>query len=223
MLLLVVNKFELGAYIMDKRIPDSVSGKTKKKTVSLMHTFIIQAVFMVTLLSASFILLLLLQNQKRILNNSQLQKEILMLAAAEVRESSQNLTKLCRLFAVTKNSTYRDDYFRIVKWQKGEIPRPNTINAKLYPGRQISRIELLKELGCTEEELALLDKAGKLSTNLTLLENQAMESVLRNEYMPGPAIIEHDEAIEHFALRILHDKTYHSEVSKIMRTIEEFF
>ena len=208
---------------MDKRITDSVSGKAKKKTGSLMHTFIIQACFMIMLLSASFILLLLLQNQKRILNNSQLQKEILMLAADEVRQSSQNLTKLCRLFVVTKNSTYRDDYFRIVKWQNGEIPRPNTINAKLYPGRLISRMELLKELGCTEEELSLLDKAGKLSTNLTLLENQAMESVVRKEYVTGPAVIEQNESIEDFALRILHDKTYHSEVSKIMRPIEEFF
>ena len=175
------------------------------------------------LLTGTFCMLLLLKRQKAELSRVQQEKERLMLAADEIAQSSQDLTRLCRLYIITKSNTYLEEYLTITKWQNGEIPRPESVNAQLFPGRTVGRTELLKELGCTAEELALLNTASSLSVHLSDLERQAMESIRRQRYVQGPASIQPEETVTNFAIRAVHDEAYHAETAKIMQPISTFF
>ena len=154
----------------------------------------------------------------------QRQKELLMLAANEILQSSEDLTRLCRNFAVTGGEgKYQDEYFNIIKWRSGAIPRPNTVHEELFRGRQISQQSLAEELGCNQTEIALLNKVSSLSTELTGIEEQSMESIRTGRYVAGPAALHDGERIRDFAVRILYDERYEAQVRQIAQPIEEFY
>jgi len=169
-------------------------------------------------------MLIFIKKQKTILMFRQEQKERSMLLAEEVKQCSKDLTRLCRLFAVTGGKeTYRTQYFDIVKWRNGDTARPESVNPKLFPGRKISQIDLLKEFGCSDKELSLLRTATDESEELVKREDQAMESIRKNAIASGPAKPEIGETADDFAVRILHDDFYQKQTEKIMKPINEFY
>jgi len=195
-----------------------------KGIFTIKRLFTIQAVTTILLLSALFVILIAMKRQKKALMFVQMQKELSILLADEIWDVSKALTQNCRTFAVTGGKIeYYDEYFNLIKWRNGEIPRPASVDKKLYPGRKISQIELLKELGCTNDELNLLNEASKLSAELVNIENQAMESVKQNTYAAGPCTIRENESVKDFAVRILYEKNYQEKVVQIMQPIEDFY
>ena len=140
-----------------------------------------------------------------------------------IKQTSQDLTRLCRLFAVTGNEQYRQEYLTIVQWINGERPRPQTVDAKLFPGKTINRHDLLIELHCNAQEMSLLSTASGYSAKLTEREKQAMDSVLSHRCVSGPAEPLQGETAQNFAIRILHDTAYHQTVTDIMAPLNEFF
>lgn len=191
---------------------------------TIKRTFMVQAIVTMLLLICLCISLIISRIQKNELFSIQNQKEKSQLLAMEIRQTSQKLTQLCRLFVVTGGKTeYFNEYFDLVKWRNGEIPRPDTVHIKLNRGKTISQTDLLKEVGCTEKELALLSKASELSEKLVATENQAMESIKKNTFVSGPFKQLGQETIQQFASRILNDDVYNAEVEKIMQPIEEFY
>ncbi len=152
------------------------------------------------------------------------EKECLFLVSNELKQSSEDLTRLCRLFVATGgDKEYLEEYNKIVAWRSGQIPRPETVDEKISPGRRISQIKLLKEFGCTDEELELLKESSKLSEKLVLIERQAMESMQQKAYVEGPCKILPNENYSQFATRIVNDRNYNSEIKKIMKPINKFF
>ncbi len=150
-------------------------------------------------------------------------KERLFLVANELKQSSEDLTRLCRLFVVTGGKQhYADAYKNIVLWRSGKIPRPETFEKELFPKRKISQIDLLKELGCTKTELDLLEKSSVLSEQLISIEQQAMETIRKKEYVLGSCDMREDENYFRFANRIVNDQNYNAEVTKIMQPINTF-
>ena len=188
-----------------------------------MQRFGIQAGATILLLLASGIMLFFVRHQTNHLIASYKNQELLMLASNEIRQTSQDLTRLCRLFAVTGNEQYRQDYLTIVQWINGERPRPQTVDAKLYPGRTIDRNDLLIELQCSSGEMSLLNAASSFSSKLTEREKQAMDSVLAHTCIAGKAEPLPGETGQNFAIRILHDDAYHQAVADIMSPLNEFF
>lgn len=191
---------------------------------TIKRTFIVQAIVSMLLLICLCISLIISRVQKNELISIQNKKEKSQLLAMEIRQTSQKLTQLCRLFVVTGGKPeYFNEYFNLVKWRNGELPRPETVHIKLNRGKTISQTDLLKEFGCTDEELALLNKASELSEKLVATENQAMESIKKNTFVSGPFKQLGQETVQQFASRILNDDVYNAAVEKIMLPIEEFY
>lgn len=118
---------------------------------------------------------------------------------------------------------YEDEYHYIEQWRSRAAPRPNTVDIALYRGNTISQIELIKQLGGTQEEITLLNKASELSADLVTTEKQAMESIKAKHYVSGPHNIYDSETVKEFALCLLYGDTYYEETAKIMQPIDEFF
>lgn len=143
--------------------------------------------------------------------------------ADEFRHSSMNLTRLARTYVSTGDDRYRQQYWDIVKWRNGEIPRPATVNKDLYPGESRKQRDIMKELGFTDAEFALLNEASNNSDALIATESQAMAIIEKNQIVNGPFQPQAGESLNAFALRILFDSNYHNEVSKIMTPVKRFF
>ncbi|HNZ27893.1 MAG TPA: methyl-accepting chemotaxis protein [Spirochaetota bacterium] len=185
--------------------------------------FTVQAIFSILLLLALLFTLFEARTRKERLINAEEQKYFSMLLADEFRQTSQDLTRSCRVYVATGGDMrYWDEYWNIVAWRKGDVPRPQTVNANLYPGRTVDQQVLMKELGYTERELSLLKQAIDFSNKLIAVEDQAMRCVKERRFVSGPCAMRGDETLLEFAIRIVNDEAYHAEVEKIMGPVGAF-
>lgn len=120
--------------------------------------------------------------------------------ANDLRQSSQDLTRLARTYVVTGDSKYKDQYWDIVKIRSGEKARPD--------GRKISANDLFKQQGFTDEEMGKLTEAANKSNTLIGLEEKAMKAVEAKDFET--------------ARTLMHDENYHKQVEIIMGPIKEF-
>ena len=98
-----------------------------------------------------------------------------LMLGEEVRKSSENLTANVRLYAVTGDRKAIDAYNDIVDTRAGVKPRP--ADALIAPGRKRELVDLLRDYGVTDEELALVARANQLSNALVILETEARNAV----------------------------------------------
>jgi methyl-accepting chemotaxis protein len=109
--------------------------------------------------------------------------------AAELRQSSDDLTRMARTYVVTAEPVY-EQYFRdILAIRNGEQSRPDnynniywdfvTANQQSMPssGQAVSLDTLMRQMKFTEDEFAKLREAERRSNKLALLENVAMNAV----------------------------------------------
>ena len=143
--------------------------------------------------------------------------------ADEFRHTSMDLTRLARTYVATGDQKYWDQYFYIVDWRNGKSPRPSYVNAELYRNETMPQKDIMKELNFSQEEFDLLSKASAASNDLINTETQAMETIRQGKIVAGPFVMQANESEPEFALRILFDKNYHSEVIKIMTPVNQFF
>lgn len=143
--------------------------------------------------------------------------------ADEFRHTSMDLTRLARTYVATGDERYRQQYWDIVKWRNGEIPRPQSVSRHLYPGEQRKQSDMMRELGFSEQELSLLQQASQNSQALIATESQAMTTVRQQQLADGPFAPQSGESLQQFASRILFDQNYHNEVSQIMTPVKAFF
>ena len=190
---------------------------------SLSFKFASLSIITSVFLAVMFVLILRIIERKNQLVETQKQQVILLLMAEEMKETSTNLTNLCRSFVATGDDKYRREYEEIVAWKNGNVPRPSSVHHLLSPGIMISQHALLKKLGCSKTELDLLVKSSDFSNALVSVENQAMDSVARGKYVRGPFTMQENENLRSFALRILYDENYRKHISLINAPIEEFF
>ncbi len=191
--------------------------------MSIKKSFTVQGIISGILLIASVVLIYLAEQQLYKLEAVESKKESLNLGAEELRDTSQDLTRLCRLFVATNgNKKYEKEYFDIIAWRSGKSPRPKNLKSKLFINEKLSHYEMFKKLGCTEEELKLLNKATKLSNNLAKIETQAMQTIKKGRFVTGPLNIYEGESPQRFAIRILNDDNYHKTVDTIMKPIDDF-
>lgn len=134
------------------------------------------------------------------MNDAHTNKFVSFGLANDLRQSSQDLTRLARTYVVTGETKHKDQYWNIVKVRSGEVARPD--------GRKISATDLFKQQGFTTEELAKLTEAEMKSNTLVGLEEQAMKAVESND--------------SETARKLMHDENYHKQVEIIMVPINEF-
>ena len=153
------------------------------------------------------------------------------LLADELRQSSDDLTRLGRTYVVTGDPAYKAQYLDILSIRNGEKPRPQSYQriywdfvaggtAKPRPdGETVALSALMKRQGFSEGEFKQLEEAQKNSDGLVNLEVEAMNLVEAKDKngkpLPAP-----DRAR---AIELVHSKAYHQFKSQIMAPIDRFF
>lgn len=148
------------------------------------------------------------------MNAAHLNKFISIELANELKQSSQDLTRLARTYVVTGQEKYKNEYWDVVHIRGGEKARKD--------GRKISLTDLMKQQGFTDAELAKLVEAGKKSDNLIARETKAMNAVEGLFEDEKGSYTRHAEPDFKMARELMHDDAYHKEIQIIMEPISEF-
>ncbi|MDD4929857.1 MAG: ATP-binding protein [Gallionella sp.] len=149
------------------------------------------------------------------------------LLADELRQSSDDLTRMVRTYVVTGDPLYKQHYREILDIREGRIPRPVAYgdiywdlvladNQRPRPrGQAAPLLELMRQAGFTEGEFARLAQAKANSDMLTRPEFAAM--ALIESTVP----VSEDNRLK--ANRMLNDASYHQAKYGIMRPISECY
>jgi methyl-accepting chemotaxis protein len=177
---------------------------------------------------------MLYKNQEDLLKSQDIRYQS-YLRADELRQSSDDLTRLARTYVVSGDPNYEKMYWDIldirngkkkrpqnyerIYWdlvlQYGDKPRPDTTTTPLQ--------DLMKELGFTPEEFSLLKQAQDNSDGLVTTETIAMNA-MKGLYDDGSGnYVIKGKVDRELAVRIMHDATYHKDKAKIMKPIDSFF
>ncbi|MGY3851907.1 methyl-accepting chemotaxis protein [Aeromonas aquatilis] len=162
------------------------------------------------------------------LEESYRQQYVSYLLADELRQSSDDLTRLGRTYVITKDPAYEQQYMRILAIRNGEQPRPegynriywdfvaaNGQNPRPDSNQRRGLIDLMKDAGFTDGELAKLNEAKNNSDALVNTEVAAFKLVQQSD---GDPVTNQQKAIA-----MMHDKAYHQNKGRIMSPIDDFY
>ncbi|MDZ7820066.1 MAG: histidine kinase dimerization/phospho-acceptor domain-containing protein [Aliarcobacter sp.] len=158
-----------------------------------------------------------------------------LILADELRQSSDDLTRMARTYVITGNEMFEEQYKTVLAIRNGEIPRPKRYNGifwdfltlndsqALLDGEKIPLRELMKQANFPESELNLLFTSQNESDDLTNLEHKAMNAVKgifqdeKGEYTV--------QGLPDFALArdIMHSNEYHEAKIRIMKPLDNFY
>jgi hypothetical protein len=202
--------------------------------MSIRQAFAVIAATLLALFAAIVYLMTLeVQNQRSVASAEERRYASYQLAD-ELRQSSDNLTRMARTYAVTGNPLY-EEYFRtILAIRNGEAARPENYGGIFWDfvtargekfdtdGERIALQTLMKRMQFTEAELAKLRESQDNSDALVALEDHAMAAV-KGLYADAEGRYrvrgEPDMAL---ARELLHGAAYHKAKAEIMAPIQEF-
>jgi len=152
------------------------------------------------------------------------------LLAAELRQSSDDLTRLGRTYVVTGDVSYKNQYMKILDIRNGKAPRPIDYN-RIYwdfvadgvseprpPGEAVPLTDLMKRAGFSDDEFAPWQKSKANSDGLVNMEVEAMNLVEAKTATPEAHLANREKAIS-----MLHSPLYHHYKAQIMRPVDDFF
>lgn len=157
-------------------------------------------------------------------------------AADELRQSSDDLTRLARTYVVTGDPRYEQMYQAVLDIRNGTAPRPEgyhllywdlvqQLGDKPKPdGEAVSLKSRMQQLGFSDREFALLTQAQNSSDGLVNMEVRAMNAVKGRFQDPstGEYSIQGEPNLE-LARELMHNPEYHREKARIMQPVDEFF
>ena len=151
-----------------------------------------------------------------------------VLVAGELRQSSDDLTRMVRSYVFTGNPVFKQQYLDILAIRDGEKLRPLNYDGIFWDlvagghqvipvagGAKISLLEVMQQVGFTEAEFAKLAQAKANSDALVRIELAAM-ALLESS---GPDL----DARRIRASQMLHDAAYQQAKVGIMQPIHEFY
>jgi methyl-accepting chemotaxis protein len=157
------------------------------------------------------------------------------LLADELRQSSDDLTRLARTYVVTGDAKWEQQYFEILDIRDGKKPRPQHYE-RIYwdfraaggsgaapsSGESAALLDLMKRAGFTEAELAKLAQAKANSDDLVRTETIAMNMV-KGLFDDGKGgFTKQGEPDRAKAREMMHDLAYHQNKARIMQPVNEF-
>ncbi|MBA5608204.1 HAMP domain-containing protein [Duganella sp. FT3S] len=156
------------------------------------------------------------------------------LLADELRQSSDDLTRLARTYVVTGDPRYEQQYMDILAIRNGAKPRPQHYE-RIYwdfiaagmdkptpDGETVALADLMKKAGFTDAEFAKLKQAQANSDGLVKTEVIAMNAV-KGLFDDGTGkFTRKGEPDLEMARRIMHDAEYHKNKARIMQPVNEF-
>lgn len=156
-------------------------------------------------------------------------------AADELRQSSDDLTRLARTYVVTGDEKYEKMYMDILDIRNGKKPRPEGYHTIYWDlilqygqkpkpdGQTIALQQMMKDLGFSDREFALLKEAQNNSDALVNMEVKAMNAVKGLFPDASGNYTVKGEPDVNMAVQLLHSEEYHREKAKIMAPIDLFF
>ncbi len=203
------------------------------KIARLLYIFLFGAFLLAAAIMAQAILLRHIQDD---VEAAQERRHISNALARELHQSSDDLTRFARTFAVTGDTRYRDYFHKVLDIQNGKIARPeghegvywDLVIAGVLPepssdteGAQ-SLEDRMRAAGITVEEFGKLKEAQNRSDRLVRREEVAMNA-LEGRFDDGTgAFARKGLPDREMAMRILHDETYHEDKAAIMEPIDAF-
>ena len=137
------------------------------------------------------------------------------LLASELRQSSEDLTRLARTYVVTGDPKYEQQYQEILDVRGGKKPRPD--------GRTVALTELMKHMGFSDQEFAKLKESQDDSNNLVNTEIAAMNAVKGIFDDGSGSYTRRGEPDQELARKLMHDDNYHHYKAQIMKPLDAFF
>jgi diguanylate cyclase (GGDEF)-like protein/PAS domain S-box-containing protein len=150
------------------------------------------------------------------------------LLAEELRQSSDDLTRMVRTYVLTDDPGYKQHYLDILDIRDGRKPRPVRYD-DIYWGLvgvdgktprpdsddRVALLDMMRQAGFGEDEFRKLAQAKANSDRLTSIEFAAMALI----ESAGPR----QEERRLRATRMLHDAAYQQAKAGIMQPLDEFF
>jgi methyl-accepting chemotaxis protein len=163
------------------------------------------------------------------------QRYLSYLLADELRQSSDDLTRLARTYSITGDKKFEDQYLEILDIRDGKKPRPVEAH-RIYwdfvtadgkkprpDGAAKPLLTLLQEAGFTNAEMQKLEAAKAKSDGLVSLEVKAMNAVKGVFAGPDGKYTVRGEADLKLARDLTHSADYHRFKAEIMKPVDEFF
>ncbi|WP_027995859.1 methyl-accepting chemotaxis protein [Simplicispira psychrophila] len=156
------------------------------------------------------------------------------LLADELRQSSDDLTRLVRTYAVTGDPKWVAQYQEVLDIRNGVQLRPKDYEkiywdfraADMAPSKgtspAVALSDLMKRAGFSAAELAKLDEAAALSNALVKTEVAAMDIVKRHLDASANGAAQEGDADLASARAMVHDAEYHANKAKIMQPVDQF-
>jgi len=202
-----------------------------KKDRFLICFFVFLGILIVSLFSSLLVLEHLSKLQIKSANN----RYQSYLLADELRQSSDDLTKMVRLYVITGDPKFREYFNEILSIRNGETPLPENYHLiywdlvspdskQLRPGTESKSLkERMIAQGFTLEEFSLLRRSENESNALAKLEIEAMNAV-EGKFNDGTGnyTVTSDPNPE-LAKKIVFGKSYLEQKRKIMAPLQEFF
>ena len=153
----------------------------------------------------------------------------------ELRQSSDDLTRLARMYVVTGDSSYFNYFNKVISIRDGIIPRPVDYNRVYWDvfiaegapprpdGESISLINLVKKY-CKEEDIVKYFNDAKLSSDDLIKVEQEAFNALKGVYKDSKGdFTVRGEPNQKLAIELLHGSKYLIAKAKIMRSIDDFY
>jgi PAS domain S-box-containing protein len=188
------------------------------------HNLLLTALLLIPL---ALVFIIYVHGEKQIDRANDLRHVSLHLSV-ELRQSSDDLTRLARTYVITGEPLYKKQYQDILDIRDGKKPRPedywrvywDLIQEEGQPprpdtARSVPLIELMREHGFSEQELAKMTTAKSNSDRLAVTEKEAMK--LSETSGPGA------EAAHARARAMMYDRNYYRAKADIMRPIDEVY
>jgi PAS domain S-box-containing protein len=207
----------------------------RPKQLSIRETlFFISFVFAGLIISNGVFVNMLLKGERKETANESRKFDSFNLAI-ELKQSSDNLTRFARTYAVTGDTKYEKYFKAIIAIRDGKQAHPKN-NTRSYwdhvsagvveldhDGETYSIEQRMLDLGFSEEERKKLSLAKEESDDLTDLENTSM-NIVKGQYKDadGKFSIKREPDLG-MARSLLFGKEYHDAKARIMNPIDEFF
>jgi signal transduction histidine kinase/CheY-like chemotaxis protein len=155
--------------------------------------------------------------------------------ADQLRQSSDDLTRMARTYVITANKKFEDQFHIVLDIRNGKVKRPENYNRIYWDfltldghdavlnGEQKSLRTMMQESGFPQEELQLLYESAKQSDDLTHLETKAMNAVKGIFQDNNGEYTKKAQPDLKLAAQIMHSNEYHRAKINIMKPIDAFY
>lgn len=182
---------------------------------------------------ATFLLFQIIKNENQFVELEEKRYRFYLLAD-ELRQTSDDLTRMARLYVVTADPKYKQYFQTILDIRNGIHPRPKNYHGIYWdfyiatgqpPKTQEEPIafqDMIQQEDFTQKELAFLSESENASNTLSQIEEKAM-NIMSGIYQDaqGRYIIKAPDQAE--ARNLLHGDEYNQVKEKIMRPLDQFF